>query len=276
MKIQFDPFVVSYEKINTPIGSFREECSLAVNTALLKNINNLPIVLMMSGGIDSELIGESLLSVGIHFKCVIGRLVTTLVDNYNLEFNHHDYEYAINWCRDKNIEIIFTDIDVFKDNRKLCEYASSAKGFSPQYACHMHIMKWCSDNGYFFICGYGDPEIVLYNNEYCLMDEQRRYSVDNFCKLHNLTGIPGFWNQDGRIISAFLKLPTVKALMSEGVPRILDYKHKCYSDVFEFKQRKKFTGFEYLQEWDYHLRTFLKKQNGIFDSKYYTTITHFQ
>ena len=274
MKYQFDPFSVKYEQIISPVADFKSECILAANKALLQNKDNLPVVVMMSGGIDSQFVAESLLLAGIPFKCVIGRLLSNLVNDITI-FNKHDYIYAERWCITNKIEIMYCDIDIFGKSKLLTEYALSANTFSPQYACHMYIMKWCNDNKFFFLAGNGEMDIVLHNNQYCMMDEQREFTLDNFCKLHNLSGIFQFWKQDSRLISAFLKLPTVELLMEQKTIRLLDQKHRCFSDVFVFENRTKRTGFECVQEWDAILRTHLKRYVIQNDDKFYTPITYF-
>jgi len=173
------------------------------------------------------------------------------------------------------IEIIYCDLDVFKQNSLICEYSLSAKGFSPQYGCHMYIMKWCSDHGYFFLAGNGEMDLVFRHDEYYMMDEQREFTLDNFCKLHNLTGVWQFWKQDGRLISSFLKLPTVRLLLEKKVKSLLDHKHQCFSDVFNFEPRPKYTGFEKIQEWDSILRNYMKQSASGYDDVYYTPISTF-
>jgi hypothetical protein len=275
MKYQFEPFYVEYEPITSPVGDFKTECILAAHKAVLANKGNLPIVVMMSGGIDSELVAESLLLAKIPFRCVIGKLMTEVIDD-SIIFNQHDYQYAERWCNRNNIEVIYCELDIFKQNKLLCEYALSAQGFSPQYGCHMYIMKWCSDQGYFFLAGNGEMDIVLKDGHYFMMDEQREFTLANFCESHKLNGIFQFWRQDARLIASFLKLPTVQQLIAQNTESLLKHKHKCFADVFQFEPRCKTTGFERVQEWDYPLRTHLKQFKGQFDSKYYTPIEHFK
>ena len=275
MKYQFSPFKVDYQPILTPIGDFKTECVFASHKALKSNTDALPIVVMMSGGIDSELVAESLLLANIPFKAVIGVLQATFAGNSTI-FNTHDYCIAERWCIRNNIEIIYCPIDVYKLSILLCEYAIACCGFSPQYACHMYLMKWCHDQGYFFLAGNGEMDFVLRDSEYFMMDEQREFTLANFCQTFSLNGIWQFWKQDARISAAFLNLPTVRCLMHDGVPEILKYKHECFADVFQFEARPKLTGFEHIQQWDSHLRNPMKKVMGHFDDKYYTSVSHFQ
>lgn len=271
MKYTFDPFTVSYDQIIEPVGSYKEECARAANTALKKNIMGMQPVVMMSGGIDSELVARSLQLADIQFNAVIGRLMTK-IGHEKIIFNLSDTFYAEDWCYRNNIEIIFCDIDVFKENEKICEYAMSANCFSPQYGCHMYIMKWCNDNGLFFLAGNGEMDFILKDGKYVMRDEQREMSLNEFCTLNNLYGEFQFWKQDSRLISAFIELPAVRRMMKNCVVSLLDYKHDCYVDEFSIEQRKKKTGFELLQEWDYHLRTYMKQTKSKFDEKFYTPI----
>lgn len=276
MKINFDPFIVEYDAIEWPIYDFRTECKLAIETIVSKNTDNLPVALMMSGGIDSQIVGEALLLANVPFVCVIGKLYTSLPTG-DVVFNNHDYAYAERWCARNNIGVRYCLIDVFKQADILCEYALSSKGFSPQYACHMYIMKWCKDNGFYYIAGGTEIDIVLSDDgQYYATDDQREYPLENFCKLYNIKGEFMFYRQNSRLTAATLELPTVKKLMEQHVVDIIDHKHHYFSDVFDFESRSKRTGFERIQEWDSILRTPMKKIMGKYDDKYYTPLSRFK
>ena len=276
MKIQFNPFLIEYPEITHPVLDFKSECILAAAQVVEKNVDNLPIAVMMSGGIDSELVGEAMLLANIPFTAVIGRLVINAIDPTNpIIFNKHDYCYATRWCKDHGVDIIYCDIDVYKETDTLCKYAISAGSVSPQYACHMYIMTWCKNNGYFFVAGNGEMDIILHDGQYCMMEEQTEFTLHNFQSLHNIPGVFQFWKQDARLVASFLTLPTVKQAMKEQLPRILDRKHACFADVFNSEPRIKQTGFENLREWDQSLRKPMRGINGKFNTKYYIPITHF-
>jgi hypothetical protein len=276
MKYQFDPFIFEYEKLDSPVKDFRTECIMAAHKAASLNKNNLPIIVTMSGGLDSELIAQSLYLAGIPFKALIGKLSVEVATDL-LILNEHDYCYAERWCKKHNIEIEYCTIDVFRDAKLLTEYAMSSKGFSPQYAWHMYLMKWSTDNGYFFIAGLGDIDIVLKNGEYYCVDTQREWSIDIFCENNNLNGIIRFVKLDSRLTASFLKLSTVRKLMLNKTPVLLDYKHECFSEAFpEMEPRPKFTGFEKIQEWDSILRTYMKAYHDKYNNISYVPISFFK
>lgn len=275
MKITFDPFTLEYPDIDTPIQSFRGEAIRAVELATSKNTKNLPVAIMMSGGIDSELVAQAFLDALIPFIVVIGRLVIH-AHNYVHYANSHDIKYADEWCTKRKIPRFYCDIDVYQEAETLCKYALAARGFSPQYACHMMIMKWCSDNRMFFVAGNGEMDFVIHRNEYYMLDEQREHTLGNFCEAYSLNGVWQFWKQDARCAAAFLNLHMTKHLMESRSLRLLDHKFACFSEVYEIIQRPKYTGFEYIQEWDSILRNRLKSEMGLFDNKVYTPLSSFR
>lgn len=280
MKYQFDPFIFYYESINWPVYDFKSECIIAAKKVDSMNKKNLPIIVTMSGGLDSELIAESLYAAGIPFKALIGKLQIEVATE-TIILNEHDYSYAEKWCNEHNIDTEYCSLDVFKDAKLLTEYSVLSKGFSPQYAWHMHLMKWCKDKGYFFVAGLGDIDIVLKDGQYYSKDTQREWSIDIFCENNNIVdgedGIIRFVKIDSRLTAAFLQLSTVQNLIDNKIPTLLDYKYECFSEVFpEMKKRPKFTGFEKIQEWDFILRTYMKKYNSKYDTIFYVPITYFQ
>jgi hypothetical protein len=176
----------------------------------------------------------------------------------------------------------YCNIDVYKDAKLLTEYAMSSNGFSPQYAWHMYLMKWCNDNEYFFVAGLGDIDIVLHNDgQYYCEDTQREWSIDIFCEnrgiVDGIDGVIRFVKLDSRLTAAFLKLSTVKTLMLNKIPVLLDYKYTYFSEAFpQMENRPKLSGFERIQEWDNILRTYMKKYHAKYNIISSIPITHFQ
>lgn len=274
MKFNFDPFFVEYFEPDCPILNFKEECIRAAINANNKNLSKLPIIIMMSGGVDSEIVAKSFLEANIPFKVVIGRYIIRLASE-TITFNQYDWEYAAKFCRDNRIEQHFCDIDLFADAEIISHIAKENFSFSPQYACKMYIMNWCKKNNYFFVTGDGEITLVYKDNQYYSEEEQREYVPEVYRKKHNIPGVSQFFKQDSRLILSFLNLPTVKKLMEEKVPNLLSFKNECYADVFDFEPRIKRTGFENITFWDNILRESLKKIHKDFDDKYYIPINNF-
>jgi hypothetical protein len=133
-------------------------------------------------------------------------------------------------------------------------------------------MKWCNDNGYFFVAGLGDIDIVLHDDGiYYCEDTQREWSIDIFCENHGIVdgvdGVIRFVKLDSRMTAAFLKLSRVQQLVKQKVKVLLDYKYQYFSEAFpEMQDRPKLTGFERIQEWDNILRTYMKKYHAKYNN----------
>ena len=275
MKYQFNPFFVEYDTVTSPPADFTTECVEAAHNAVKKNIKNLPIIVLMSGGLDSEMVARMLLQAGIPFKCLLGKLQIEVATK-TLILNEHDYSYAEKWCRSNNIEIEYCSVDLYKDAKLLTEYALSGSGFSPQLSWFMYMIKWCHDNNYFFMGGFEEMEIVLREGEYFCKDFQRDMCIQHFVDKNNLYGMIRYWKQDSRILSAFLEIPTVRQLMNDKVKNLVDHKFEYFSEIFpDIEDRPKLTGFERLQEWDNILRAYMKQINGQYDDVFYTPISFF-
>jgi hypothetical protein len=275
MKHTFLPFSVSYPKITGQIRSLREEAVGLAHLAAAKNVQKRPLALMMSGGLESEMMANAFVDAGIPFRAVTGRLGAR-VDREFVALNEHDTVYADAWCRKHKVEHTYVDVDIFGDLRTIAAYAASAMCFSPQYGTHMLLMKWCHDEGLFFVAGNGEMDLVLKDGAYYMMDEQREFTLDNFCALNNLQGVWQFWKQTGRAISAYIELPVVQAYMGQKCRSLLDVKHYCWATAYNFHHRSKRTGFEKVQEWDGIARNALRQMYGQYDEKFYTPLSAFK
>ena len=269
-RLQYDPLILEYNPVESPLLDFKSECILSAKKIASKNIENRPIALAMSGGVDSELMAQSFLEAGIPFFAAIGRYTTAVGDFVN----KHDFVYAEDWCKAHSVDLIYVDLDIYNQASLLCEYALSARGFSPQYACHMYIFKWCSDNGYFFVASNGEFRLMLRGNQYVTGHTQIVMALNNFCQLHALKGETHFLRQDARMVLSFLELPTTKRLMSERYHDIHPHRYECYNDVFNFVTRPKYTGFEHVQEWDARLRNPMKLVMGKYNKMVYTSLDY--
>lgn len=275
MKYTYDPFSVTYDIREGPTYSYIEECILAAKKAYNTNTTKKPIAVTMSGGIDSEIVARAFLLAKIPFTAVIGRLGTRIGKDMRY-FNTHDYRYAVGWCQQNKVEYKFCDIDIYKEAGTLVDWLFECKGFSPQFACHMYIIRWCSMNGYFFVQGHGETDIVLSNGVYYCTLDQRQFSIDIFCEKYNYQGVIRFYTQDQKLTAALLNLPTVKKLMGQNCPALIYKKHDYLADVFDFIPRIKYTGFENIQEWDSSIRAPLKAIMRKYDDKSWIPVEFFQ
>ena len=275
MKYQYDPFIIEYDQITEPVGDFRTEVLRAAKK-IEERADGKPIMVCMSGGMDSEFVAEALYAAGVPFTALIGSLVIKTAAKW-IYLNDHDTVYAFSWCDKRNIRYENCIIDAYEDAELLTQYAIDCKSFSPQYACHCYYMNYANSIGHFFVVGLGDIDIVMRDGEYYSMDTQRDAALNNFHEKHMLDGEIRFVKQDSRLTAAALKDPIFQELMQKQIPLLVKHKHRYYSSIFpNIADRPKYSGFEKLQEWDKLIRDPLKELNGHYDLLAYTPISFFK
>lgn len=137
-----DRWHVAYGPCERTPGTWREEC-LATAQRIRDN-TDLPIWLLFSGGIDSEVAAHSFRLSGIPFKVAIIRFEGGL--------NLHDISYAMAFCDRYDVPHSFLDLDIVEFfGGPAFEYAALTHCVTPQFLVPM----WAADqlDGYPIIGG---------------------------------------------------------------------------------------------------------------------------
>jgi len=145
-------FIV-YEPITRVPLSFKEECLIAAKK--IRDTTDLPIQVLLSGGIDSMTVCESFRQSNIPF--------TPVICKYNNTINHHDIKYAFEYCERFNIKYILLELDIFNWwEKELFTYADPIQSRS---AIRM-VACWIIDQiDGFPVMGLGEPW-YCYDNYY--------------------------------------------------------------------------------------------------------------
>lgn len=118
----------------SPQSGWQEACLTAQQ--IYEYYGSSPLVLSMSGGVDSEAMALPFVHLKIPFQVVIGR--------YNGGLNAPDYKHAVSFCEFHKISFDFIDIDL--DNFYLrqqlhLKYANQVACRSPQLAIHLFLAE---------------------------------------------------------------------------------------------------------------------------------------
>ena len=97
-----DEFTVAYGTCSRRPGDFRAECLRAAR--LVRDSTELPIDVLFSGGIDSEVVVRSFVAAGVAIRIVILRFAGGL--------NAHDIRYAVDYCEQAGLAYSFVDLDL--------------------------------------------------------------------------------------------------------------------------------------------------------------------
>ncbi len=261
-----DEWGVSYGPCSRPTLRFNEECFKTAQ--LIRDKNPGEIVLLLSGGVDSEVMLRSFVEQRIQFKVAIMEFKDGL--------NAHDVGYARKICETHGLRphIFSLDLLRFWEN-DLFAYADPVYCCSPQLLPHM----WLIDQ----IDGYpvmGSGECLLVKrrpadyipgkspytwDEWDLFEKEKIASWYRHLMIRNRPGCMGFYQYNPEIILSYLLDPFVKKLTNcelSGKLTTESSKFKIYSQYFNLKERLKYHGFENVPEWDRKYRSLLLAKYG--------------
>lgn len=266
-----------YGKIN--IEGYQSDIRLmneaAAHYICNRNPNLMPTVLM-SGGLDSEIVAQSFLATKKPFRVAIGKFQAGL--------NQHDIDYAIGWCERNQVkyDLIPIDLDEFGTNL-LYQYAADSTCASPQLCVTMHVGHIVAQRGGLPILGSG--ECYLKKRMPLLSDDDEPYpdtpwdlhekeliaSWYRFFMKHNIPAVPGFFQYTPEQMVSFLEDRRVQELVNDlifGKLSSLTSKPYIYQPHYDFEKRPKYTGFEHYMDWDRHHRKKLETLYGEYRDVY--------
>lgn len=224
---------------------------------------NLPIYLLLSGGLDSEVAARAFIDAGVSFTAVVMKYKSSPSDR---AANFHESQYADIFCKKYNIEKIELILDVkkFYNSDEVFEIAEIAQVRDGQLACTMWAARQLK--GY-VVLGQGEPYLYRQFGQWWFREKELIVSWHKFWMFAGITGTAGFHQYTPDQILAYITDPiitdlvsnnqpaTVEPMNNAGVKHLLYYSH--YSDS-DFLTRKKYTGFEEIADQDNIIREKLK------------------
>lgn len=260
-----DIWNVTYGRCKRQPGNFREECVHAAK--LIRQNTNSDIYVLLSGGLDSEIVARSFIEADIDITCIIGR--------FNGFMNEHDIRYAINFCIEYEVKYEFLDINIIDFWKyKLYKYASSTGCISPQLPIVMYIADQVDGHA---VLGSGECYLVQNHlHVFELWEKEKIASWYRHFLINNKEGTPGFFQYTPELMLSFIndKIITEIKDKCEGVSTYYE-KTKLYKEYWpELKDRKIYTGFEKYEELDYNLyRPYLEAKFGHYNQVAKTNIS---
>jgi len=232
---------------------FRSECVRAAK--LIRKSTTKDIYVLLSGGVDSEIVARSFIEADIPITCLIAR--------FNEDMNEHDISYAFDFCIEYNQIYEVMDIDIFDFwQNQLYQYAEISKCISPQLLLPM----WLSDqvDGYTII---GAGECYMVQNSDCEFELWEKEKISSWYRhymLNDKEGCPGFFQYTPELMLSFIyEIQNNIQHKGEGYSTYYE-KNKIYHRYWEdLKERNIYTGFEKFENIDYNLyRPYLEKKFG--------------
>lgn len=248
-----DVWNVKYGRCEKYPLDFRSECVRAAK--LIRKSTDKEIYVLLSGGVDSEIVARSFIEAGIPITCLIAR--------FNDDMNEHDISYAFDFCDQYNQNYKVIDVDIYDLwTNELYKYASRSKCISPQLILPM----WLSDqvDGYTII-GAGECYMVQNSDcEYELWEKEKIASWYRHYIINDKDGCPGFFQYTPELMLSFINHEIISnpTNRSEGCSTYYE-KNKLYYHFWDLNKRPIYTGFEKFKELDYNLyRPYLENKFG--------------
>jgi len=228
----FDVWKVKYGRCEREPLDFRNEC--VETTKLINENTDLPINILFSGGVDSEVVVRSFIEAGIKVTCIICDMCG---------YNTHDIKYAISFCKQHNIphKIIYLNIKKFWAEH-LYDIAKRTDCVSPQFPAIM----WMSDQVQGFnIIGVGECFLRQHYN-WVMYEREKVASLYKHYILTNKQGAPGFFQYTPELMLSFLEHKRIKEITESDTYPV---KPKIYQDMWpDIEMRKKYNGFEKIHD----------------------------
>lgn len=258
---------------NKLVQDFHAECIRSAK--IIYEQSSSPIVLLYSGGLDSEFMLKIFTEAKIPFK--------TAIITYG-NYNAHDTKFAFDYCNTYNIDPIIVDIDMdeFITSGKIYDIADSIKCAAYQMPSVMYGISKLDGT---IIMANGEPYLKNYNGNWVYQETERVNTYMRWYEKENIDGTPDFLRYTPETTLAFLLEDRVKDLVANKLPGKLSTrtsKHYIYSKNYSFTPRPKFTGWEeierispYMDEIHQNFKKLREFNNGVFEDSYTNLVKQF-
>lgn len=218
--------------------SFKEECLRAAR--LIAASTQKKIAVLMSGGIDCEIIARSFLELKIPFEAISYRFKSG---------SDHDIRHAVAFCKTHEIPHVIIDFDEasFAEN----EIFNMAESFQcPDPYPLFEIARFKKAAPYFPIFGNGDPTLRFNKDQggAYLSESGSDYVVWQWQQQSAQQGCYNFFKYTPELFASFLLDPVTKTWVEKAASLDFDefsWKYYLYKKHWpDLEKRQKWSGYE--------------------------------
>lgn len=256
-------FNTEFGKCRDSVGTFKEELVKAATSTLDHRTGKL--VILFSGGADSEVMLRAFLEVGANPEVVICR--------FENDYNIYDVSYAVTVCSLLNVPYKIVDLNLTKfyetDAERISELSQIDRPRALPYCKILELVDG------FPVMGNGDLTLVRRQGiDYTVQGEwdvrcwEHDIGWNKFlCKI-NRPGIAEWFKWTPGLVVSFMQLQWFQKLTTDGFykkagadsTKLIGYR-EAYPNLLD---RKKQTGFECIMDLSNEFEEFLiKKNNGL-------------
>ncbi len=253
-----DLWTVRYGRCTRMPLSFRAECNETAR--IIRRNREQPIVVLFSGGVDSEVTLRSFVEAGIEVSVAILR--------FRDDLNIHDFSWAVSTCELLKVPYRFYDLDLKQFWRSdAINYARDTQCVSPQLLSTMWLIDQVDG---FCVLGSGEhylakrtipgqtiTETNYLRSHWDLIEKEKIAAWYRHFLVRGRDGCPGFFQYTPEIMLSWLVDPLAIELWNDRIPGKLDSvssKLRFYRQHFELQVRPKYSGFEKVSDRDLQVR----------------------
>lgn len=205
-----------------------------------------PLYVLMSGGIDSEMVARAFLDNGIPFKA--------LTVKHTQGTNSHDTRWADVFCKDHNIEQDILELDTTQLNYIIERYINQGyRSVNIYHYLQLYILEHLEKLGGFGVGGAGEQIYYTVDGIINLKINPSYTLGREWCKRNNTRHQLWFSLDNPEIYAAYMQIDIIDMLLQRpsyfvnhhfaSVEKILVLHNKWPTMI----KRSKFSGFEQLQ-----------------------------
>jgi hypothetical protein len=232
-RLQIDPVIRN-------VGSYCDE--LILNAKEIYDKKTGKLYCMYSGGIDSELVMEVFLSLGMDITPVIVNLIP--------DYNFHDMKWAYEYCNKRNLKPLIINIDLkrFIESGEILDVAHKAKTGFYQYLSTMKAELSLDGE---VLTGQDEPYISPVDDLWYFVEKESWCGWANLYNEKHIQGTSCFLSWSAETLLAFMLDPTIEDLGNNrlyGKKGTFSSRKFVYGRKFPMPDRTKYTGWELVEE----------------------------
>lgn len=225
--------------------SFKNECIKTSHAIadMAESLNRVPVILL-SGGLDSEVVLRSFLESGRKFK--------TITNRFDDDLNRHEIDHVLDFTQEKNIDVEFFDLSILKwlGSNESLEMAEISKCAYSEMLPTMKLIHevYFNLNG-LPILGNGDFYATIENGEWRYIEFEYILAWMRYCNQKNIISAVNFFQLTPEITLSMALDPLIQNTIStKKHPNLRSTKYLVYKkNWIDVKIRKKYNGAELIQ-----------------------------
>ena len=233
-------FQFSYGSLQYPIESWKQTNNLAAQK--IASSTSEKIVVLLSGGVDSEICLKHFLEIGAPVEAATLRFTNNA--------NDYDLQHVLRIEKETGVKVHYYDLDPekFWNSHEMLVITDPIQCVSPLLACHLWLANQV--NG-LPVIAQGEPHLVK-DTPWKIVESERLCSLYRHFMQSNRPAIPGFFQYLPEQIYAFCYFnPILSQLVQNLIPGKLGTRSSKNKMIFQFYPelvaREKQTGVESFQ-----------------------------